>query len=147
MAKVEDFDRDNDDALRESAKANLDYLVSGTFVCNRYGFTIKEVEQGIEDRTMVGFQLGFLGPWLPEWQFIQAGPAVEVSPIALELREAWGDFNLDSFVKVMATRTLNNVPTIGQSSTYAEMVQLGINPLQDPNSRNLFRQAGVVALG
>ena len=141
MSFVE-WTRQNDALIRETAKEMLDYLVSGTFVCNSFGFQIEEVEQRIEDRTMIGFELGFLGPWLPEWQFVEEDGRTEVSPIALELREAWGDFNLDSFVRVMATHRLENVPEIGKSSTYAEMVQLGISPLQNPTARNRFHLAG-----
>lgn len=153
MAVTDEFDveawhRNNDNGLREAAKGKLDFLVSGTFVCQRFGFTIEEIGERIDDRTMVGFKLGFLGPWLPEWQFVEeAKGQATVSPIALELREAWGEFNLDNFVKVMATSTAENVPVIGQSSTYAEMVQLGLNPLEVPYARSLFQNSGVDHLG
>lgn len=153
MAVTDEFDpetfyRNNDDDLRETAKGQLDFLVSGTFVCMKFGFTIEEVGERIDDRTMVGFKLGFLGPWLPEWQFVEAEEdTATVSPIALELREAWGEFNLDNFVKVMATNTAENVPVIGQKSTYAEMVQLGLSPLEVPYARSLFQNSGIDHLG
>lgn len=153
MAVTDEFDleawyRTNDDGLRESAKGKLDFLVSGTFVCQKFGFTIEEVGKRIDDRTMLGFKLGFLGPWLPEWQFVESEEgATTVSPIALELREAWGEYNLDDFVRVMATNTAENVPNIGQSSTYAEMVQLGLSPLEVPYARSLFQNSGIDHLG
>src|SRR3990167_8367396 len=104
MSKLEEWYRTNDDGLREHAKEKLDYLVSGTLVCQAYGFTIEEVDQRINDRTMVGFKLGFLGPWLPEWQFVRDDEdKADVSPIAIELWDAWGKFNLDGFVRIMAT--------------------------------------------
>ncbi len=134
----------NDNLLREHALETLEYLVTGTYVCGVYGFAIEEVEERINDRTMVGFDLGILGPWLPEWQFVRDSTGdSDVTPLALELREAWGDFNLGYFVEVMATHELDNMPTIGVSSTYGKLVQLGINPLHSPNAQDTFRSHGI----
>jgi hypothetical protein len=139
-----EFNRYNDDGHRERAAQVLEHLVTDNYVCSIYGFRIEEVDERIGSKTMVGFDLGILGSWLPEWQFVrdEQGKA-EVSPLALEVWRAWGDFKQDHFVKVMATHSMSNVPVIGESSTYGEMVQLGLNPLLDPNARSYFRDLGV----
>ncbi len=140
----QDFLRANDEGLRESGLRTLEHLVSGTLVHGLYGIDIEIVEARIEQRTMVGWKLGFLGPWLPEWQFIKdENGNTEVTPLALEIWEAWGPYNQGAFVNVMATHTLDNVPTIGQRSTYGRAVQLGFNLLDDRNARSYFEDHGV----
>jgi hypothetical protein len=134
----------NDELIRENVLETLEHLVTGTYVCGVYGFEIEEVGERIKDKTMVGFDLGILGRWLPEWQFVRDSTgSANVTPLAIELREAWGDFDLNYFVKVMATHKLENVPMIGISSTYGELVRIGVNPLQSVCAQETFRTHGI----
>lgn len=135
----------NDELFREHAAETLSYLVTGTYVHNVFGFEIEVIEERIAERTMVGWDSDLLGPWLPEWQFVVPDDGAEtlVSPLALELWKAWGDCNPARFVEVMATHTMDNVPKIGDESTYAQMVQLGLNPLEDYDARSYFQSHGL----
>lgn len=141
------FWEQNDELHREGVSETLQYLVTGTYVCGVHGLEIEEITDRIRTKTMIGFELGFLGPWLPEWQFIknEAGKS-DVSDLAIEVWNAWGDFDQSYFIEVMATHTLENVPDIGEESTYSEMVKLGINPLLHPNTQTVFRDHGIGAM-
>ena len=137
----------NDNLHRERAAETLEYLVTGTYVFGVYGFDIEEVDERIDAKTMIGFKLGFLGPWLPEWQFIETETGkADVSPLALDIWKTWGDFDQDYFIEVMATHTMDNVPDIGKELTYGAMVQQGLNPLANSNVRSLFRDHGISSM-
>lgn len=130
----------NDAGLRAKEAVTLDFLVSATYVCNIYGFDIEDIDERVKGKSMVGFRSPFSGLWLPEWQFVKDDEGnADVTPLAIDVWNAWGEHNQGYFVKVMATHQLENVPKIGQRTTYGKAVQLGLNILDSPEVRSVFR--------
>lgn len=144
IAERKELLRANDELQRERVSETLCHLVSRTYVNGVYGFEISEINARVAERTMVGFKLGFLGIWLPEWQFVENEDdnTIDVSSLATTLWDEWGEFDQKYFVEVMATHTVENIPKIGDTSTYGELVQQGIDPLQAPEARHTFRYHG-----
>lgn len=65
---------------------------------------------------------------------------------SLELKEKWGDNNIAAFLQVMATN-LSDSAVEGQITTYAELVQLGVNLLHEPSAKSTFNGGGNWSIG